>query len=380
MSVMDSNRYSVEESSRTEPSAEKNSTSDRNSKLLAERRPLIRWLSVVGALILLMVLIGGITRLTGSGLSMVDWRPLMGTIPPLSDAEWQKVFDQYQQYPEYKLINHRMTLPEFKQIFFWEYLHRLLGRAVGIAFLIPWLYFIWRRRIPPGFNGRFAGLFALGAAQGLMGWYMVKSGLVDVPNVSHYRLAAHLALAFASLALTFWFILRLGDVKLRETAFSPEILRRLAFGFTGLVCAQIIWGAFTAGLDAGFGHNTFPLMGGEVFPRGMWILEPAWANIFDNNITVQFMHRTLGWLVFFSGLGLMIYIRNLNVVSRVRRAVGLIGWLALAQFGLGVATLLTVVALPLAVLHQLGAAALLLAALNLNYVTAKRAGSNALPD
>ena len=376
MFVMNSDRTKIDYPPVRALSAEKcedSSAPANRAELLRERRPLIRWLSVVGALILLMVLIGGITRLTGSGLSMVDWRPLMGAIPPLNDAEWQEVFHKYQQYPEYKLVNHRMTLPEFKRIFFWEYLHRLLGRAVGIVFLLPWLYFISRRKIPPGYNARFAGLFALGAAQGLMGWYMVKSGLVDVPNVSHYRLAAHLALAFASLALTFWFILRLRDVRPEKTTSTPRTLRKLSIGFTGLVCAQIIWGAFTAGLDAGFGHNTFPLMGGEVIPRGMWLLDPAWANIFDNNITVQFIHRTLGWLVFFSGIGLAIYARKATLPTRAKRALNLIVSLALAQFGLGVATLLTVVALPLAVLHQLGAAALLLSALHLNYVTVKGA-------
>lgn len=335
------------------------------------RRPLIRWLTVVGAMILLMILVGGVTRLTESGLSMVDWRPFMGAIPPTSDAEWREVFERYQQYPEYRELNTDMTLEQFKQIFFWEYLHRLLGRLLGLVFLLPWIYFAVRKKIPAAYNLRFAALFVLGAAQGLMGWYMVQSGLVDVPYVSHYRLAAHLALALAALCLTLWFILDLRRAPRPALERAPARLRKTALTFTTLVALQILYGAFMAGLDAGFGANTFPTMNGQWIPAGLWTLEPTWRNLFDNNITVQFIHRTLGWIVFFAALALWWRARKLQAATATLNAVNAVLLVTCLQFMLGVVALVSVVAIPLAVAHQLGAAALLLTAVTVNHKTLK---------
>ena len=217
----------------------------------------ILWLAFLCFLIIMMVGVGGVTRLTGSGLSIVDWKPIMGAIPPLNQAQWMDVFQRYQLSPQFKLINHSMSLSDFKLIFFWEYIHRLLGRGIGIAFLLPWLFFFKTGKVQGKLAGRLLGGFGLGGLQGALGWFMVKSGLVNLPYVSHYRLAAHLALALLVLSYLFWVLLDLlGTVEGQPKKYSG--LSRAFKGFTALVCLQIVYGAFTAGLKAGFGYNTFP--------------------------------------------------------------------------------------------------------------------------
>ena len=333
---------------------------------------LISWLWLILGLTAGMVVVGGVTRLTHSGLSMVDWRPLVGAIPPLNDHQWQETFERYQSFPEYKRINAGMTIGEFKKIFFWEYLHRLLGRLIGIAFLLPWIWFMIRKQIPPGINLKLAGLFALGGLQGLMGWYMVKSGLVDNPAVSHYRLAAHLLLAFAVMVISLLLIFRLSNRKRPETA-PPGRLKTLSYFVTGVIVLQIVYGAFTAGLKAGFGMNTFPTMNGEWIPSVAFGMTPFWHNLVENNFGVQFIHRTIGWLLLFGVVALWISAMRLKLNSMQRRALNLLSVMTVVQFTLGALTIVFVVPLTLAALHQAGAAALLLLAVSLNYsLTPKR--------
>jgi cytochrome c oxidase assembly protein subunit 15 len=315
-------------------------------------KPILLWLRCVCASVVIILVVGGITRLTGSGLSMVDWRPVMGVLPPLSDAEWEEVFAQYREFPEYKLLNEGMSLAEFKGIFFWEYLHRVLGRVVGLLCLLPYLWFLWRKRLDGSLKGRGLGLVLLVAAQGLMGWYMVKSGLVRDPEVSHYRLAAHLSLAFAVFGLAWWMILDLNGS--RKPSKAPKEMRRWAIALLVLLCLQVTYGAFTSGLKAGYGFNTFPKMEGDWAPDSLFTLTPYWKNFLEDRFSVQFVHRWLGTtLVLATAAFGWIALRaaSLNKVQRcrIKTAMGL----AVTQLCLGIATLVLVVPIPLAIVHQL---------------------------
>lgn len=326
---------------------------------------MIAWLLSVCALILGIVVVGGITRLTHSGLSIVEWRPLTGVIPPLTEHDWQAMFQKYQQFPEYQLMNYGMSLAEFKRIFFWEYIHRLIGRLIGVVFFVPWIYYLIRRQLNRPLAVKLLGALILGGLQGVMGWYMVKSGLVKDPKVSHYRLAAHLSLALLVLIYIFWIILdftsvirgRISDALARNSGrlFTPTIA---VFALTVL---QIEYGAFTAGLRAGFGNNTFPTMNGEWFPSGFFLFEPAIRNFFENSIAVQFIHRTLGWLLLFSITGLWAYARRLELAPIQQKAVQVLTASIWVQFLLGVATLVMVVPVSVATVHQFGACIVLLA-------------------
>ncbi len=330
---------------------------------------LIVWLWIILGLTGAMVLIGGVTRLTHSGLSMVEWRPLLGAIPPLDEQEWQETFQKYRNFPQYQKLNAGMTLGEFKQIFFWEYLHRLFGRLIGVVFLVPWIWFIIRKQIPKGINPKLAGLFVLGGLQGLMGWYMVKSGLVDNPAVSHYRLAAHLMLAFSVMVFSLLLIFRLSN---RERALNPpKKLLALSYFITGIIVLQIVYGAFTAGLKAGFMMNTFPKMNGEWIPSLAYSMTPFWHNLVENHFGIQFIHRTLGWLLLFGigALGLSAWLSPLkNQLSAVQnRAIQLLLAMTVTQFTLGALTIIYVVPIELATAHQVGASILLLLAVSLNH-------------
>lgn len=331
-------------------------------------RPVAAWLLALCALILSMVAVGGITRLTESGLSMVTWEPILGAVPPRGEAEWQARFDQYRQYPEFQVLRKDMTLPEFKRIFFWEYLHRLLGRALGAAFCIPFAWFLVRGHVRGRRAGQLAAAFAFGGLQGFVGWWMVKSGLAQNPYVSHYRLATHLGLALALLAYLWWIRL---DLAGRTAAPAPR-LRAWTIAFAALLCLQLAYGAFVAGLNAGYLYNTFPLMMGRVLPPGWDVLQPAWRNVLDNATTVQFIHRALGWSLLAAATAL--WWRGTRLAGHAEqrcaaRAVALLTWL---QFGLGVATLLLNVPVPLGVAHQVNAALLLLATVSLLHATRSR--------
>lgn len=312
----------------------------------------IRWWFLTGAgLVIMMVVIGGITRLTGSGLSMTDWNLLMGAVPPLSEAAWEKVFNQYKQFPEYQLLNSGMTLAEFKTIFFWEYLHRLTGRLIGLVFLLPFLWFWLKGRLTKKLLRRSLLLFLLGAAQGGMGWFMVKSGLVDVPAVSHYRLAAHLLLAFVIVGFCVWFAL---DMKQRPGKKFRGFANRAGFWIWALglvLMLQIIWGAFVAGLKAGYIYNTFPLMNGSWIPANFLALKPALLNFLENPGTVQWTHRVLGTLLL---LVAFVTWKQLGKISNkaLHFRMHLLLALIMLQYGLGIVTVMYGVPIAVGVAHQ----------------------------
>src|SRR6266480_56925 len=320
-------------------------------------RSVAAWLIVCCALVFAMVVVGGVTRLTHSGLSITEWQPIVGAVPPLSDAQWQEAFAKYQLTPEYRQINAAMTLAEFKAIFWWEYAHRLLGRIIGFVFLIPLVWFVAWRRVSPALAAKLFGIFALGAAQGALGWYMVQSGLIDDPRVSPFRLTAHLGLAFAILGAMLWTAMTL-RVPQRAALDAPaqRTARRLAFLLAALVLVMVLSGGLVAGIRAGFAYNTFPLMNGHIVPPEIFMLHPAWVNFLWNMATVQFDHRILAFVLVVVTLLLWWRLRTTpGSPSRAARGgSALLGMLAL-QIALGVATLLYVVPVPVAALHQAGA-------------------------
>ena len=321
---------------------------------IQNRRQIGIWLLICCALIFSMVVLGGVTRLTGSGLSMVEWEPLMGVLPPMNETEWQAVYEKYKQSPEYQKINRGMDLEGFKGIFWLEYLHRLLGRLIGIVFLLPFLFFLVTRKIEKTLVPKLVFMFALGALQGLLGWFMVKSGLVDIPHVSHYRLTAHLMLAVFIYGYILWTALSLlSSPSSGQEAFG--LLRRLTYALTGIVVITLASGGFVAGLKAGLAYNTFPLMDGRWIPGGIFNLEPWPVNFFDNTATVQFDHRLLAILVFISIVGLWFVARRYRLPSHLRYGMHTLLVVGVIQFALGVFTLLLYVPVPLAAVHQAGA-------------------------
>jgi heme a synthase len=259
------------------------------------------WLMVLFALVVVMIAVGGLTRLTGSGLSITDWRPLVGAIPPLSAADWAREFDAYRQIDQYRLVNRGMSLGEFQVIYWWEWGHRQLGRVIGLVWALGFAWFWLRGRIPAGWTGRLLVLGALGGLQGAIGWWMVASGLSDgMVRVASYRLATHLGLAFVILGLIAWFVFLLGRSEAQLMAARRGREGRLCRTSTGLMhfaFLQILLGALVAGIDAGRGYTDWPLMAGGVFPPGMWDLTPVWRNLFENDGTVQFIHRVSGYLL-----------------------------------------------------------------------------------
>ncbi|TVQ82380.1 MAG: heme A synthase [Micavibrio sp.] len=319
------------------------------------------WLYSCAFLIFCIAIVGAITRLTGSGLSITEWQPVTGILPPTSPEEWARVFDLYRETPEYQKINKGMSLDEFKFIFFWEWFHRLLGRLVGVVYLVPFLAFLAMKRIPRIYLPSFIGFFLLGGAQGFMGWYMVQSGLVDVPAVSHYRLAAHLSLALLLFGLILHMALRLSLPPAKDRA-PLDVLYKPAWRVMAVLALTILWGAFVAGSKAGLVYNSFPLMGKYPWPEELLDMSPLWINFFENHATVQFIHRLLAFITLVLVLQLVFRAMNFQKAPRIAWAFGCLGFLAIVQFMLGVVTIVSEVALPPAVLHQAGAM-LLLAAL-----------------
>ncbi len=316
--------------------------------IFPNHKPIVLWLLSCCALVFIMVIVGAITRLTESGLSIAEWKPLIGALPPLSEAEWHRVFDLYKQTPEFKQKNFWMDLPEFKNIFFWEWAHRFLGRLIGLAYGLPLIFFWLRKKIPQGFGLKLLVPFILGGAQGALGWYMVQSGLIDIPAVSHYRLAAHLALAFLIIAVILWLALSIGGAA--RTPDRKLFLHTLAV-LTAAIAA-ILWGAFTAGLDGGLIYNdSFPKMGGA------WIPPEAYQSLLNNPAGVQFLHRWLAVFAAIMGLGLWAHAALKGKTFPALRA---LGFMMIVQPALGLATLLSGVHLPLAVLHQAGALTVLM--------------------
>lgn len=321
----------------------------------ARPRALARWLYVVAAMVVAMVVIGGITRLTESGLSITEWKPISGTLPPMNDAAWQAEFANYRRIPQYEAFNHGMTLAGFKAIFFWEYLHRLLGRVIGVAVAAPLLWFAWRRRIPGGYGWRLLALLALIGLQGTLGWIMVRSGLSARTEVAPAWLAIHLLTALLTLGGLVWTALDLHALAMNRLA-APRRLGAGAALVLSLLAVQLGFGALTAGLRAGYAFSSWPLMGDSLFPVGAPMLAPAWRNAVDNPVVVQFFHR---WFAFVVAAGLGgLAARAIAVGSRV-------GWaviaLVAAQIVLGIATLVSGVRIEVAVAHQANAALLLVA-------------------
>ncbi|MBX6376091.1 MAG: COX15/CtaA family protein [Acetobacteraceae bacterium] len=327
----------------------------------AAERAIARWLLLVAAMVWIMVALGGATRLTGSGLSIMEWAPLSGTLPPLSEAEWNRLYELYKTIPQYELVNRGFGLEGFKQIFWLEWVHRFWGRLIGLAYLLPLLWFWWRGRIPAGLGPRLLLLLALGGMQGVVGWIMVASGFEpDRTTVSPYRLVVHLGFALALYGALLWTALSLLRPSAPATAAAGSALRRWVWATAGLAALTMLAGGFVAGIRAGLDYNTFPLMDGRLVPQGYWWLEPAWRNLTENVAAVQFNHRLLATLTLLAAAGTA-YVALRGGAARGggtgdaallrRAALGLLGAVTL-QFGLGVATLLLVVPVWLGTLHQ----------------------------
>lgn len=320
------------------------------------------WLFCCCAFVALMVFVGGATRLTESGLSITEWKPVTGAIPPMSEAAWQDAFEKYKQIPEYRKINFGMSLSEFKGIYWWEFFHRLMGRLTGFVFFLPWLYFAVKGHTDRKLNLRLLGIFALGGMQGLMGWYMVKSGLSERTDVSQYRLAAHLLLAFLLYALLFWQALLLwhsGKKPKKKQKKLPEALYRFGITLIVLLFVQVGMGALVAGLNAGLTYNTFPKMDGRWIPEGLMTLSPWYKNLFENITMVQFQHRWMAKLIGALYIGYWFWLKRQPLSKELRIAADGMMTALLLQILLGVETLLNVVPIALASAHQMGALLLL---------------------
>lgn len=334
--------------------------------------PVRIWLMLVALLVVAMIIVGGATRLTDSGLSITEWQPLLGAIPPLNDSDWHDAFEKYKQIPEYHLVNKGMSLEAFKFIYWWEWSHRLLGRMIGVVFALPFLAFWALGRLPRGYVPKLAGVFAMGGLQGAIGWYMVSSGLVDRIDVSHYRLALHLGTAFLILALVVWLALDLApprsDVRL-QTLQRWQV--RLAGLIVTLVLLQVLLGALVAGLHAGLTYNTWPLMDGKLVPDGLMTMSPWYVNFFENITTVQFDHRIIAYLVVVLGIANAVSLLGGDDERTTKSAV-VLALALLAQMGLGIWTLLAAegrIPIGLGLAHQTGAAiVLILAIVHLHHV------------
>ena len=321
-----------------------------------ENVSIILWLFSGCFLIFTMVIVGGITRLTGSGLSMVDWNLFMGVVPPLNYQEWMEAFNQYKQYPEYQERNYMFSLADFKKIFFWEYIHRVLGRFIGLVFIIPYLYFLIRRRFTKKLLVQTSVLLVLGSLQGFFGWWMVKSGLVDRPDVSHLRLATHLITAFLTFSFTLWITLGL---VFPEKKYSNKTLYKSTLILFFVLIVQIIYGAFVAGLDAGQIYNTWPKMYEKWIAESVYAMTPLWQNFVYGMSGVQFVHRYLAIAIFLIVAYMYLKSRKTEMLNIQTIAINSLSIIVLLQVVLGVFTLTYGVPIWLGVIHQLGAFILL---------------------
>ena len=328
------------------------------------RRAVRLWLIVLFAMVAMMIVVGGLTRLTGSGLSITEWRPVTGALPPMNAQDWAREFDKYREIPQYELVNRGMSLAEFKVIYWWEWGHRQLGRAVGLVWAIGFFGFLAMRRMPPGWWPRLLGLGALGGAQGAIGWWMVASGLDEgMIAVASYRLAVHLGLAFIILGLIAWYVMQLGrpDSALMQArrAREPRLVG-LATGWIHFAFLQIVTGALVAGIDAGRAFPEWPLMAGQILPPNAFVLEPLWRNLFENAGLVQFLHRKLGYLLL--AFGVFVWWRARRNANRATRGAFAVALAALgAQVVFGIVTVLQAAPWQLAIAHQALAIALFVA-------------------
>jgi cytochrome c oxidase assembly protein subunit 15 len=334
-----------------------------NADIPAVDKQIGSWLSVVTGMVFGIVVVGGVTRLTESGLSITEWKPVTGSLPPLNDDDWQAEFDKYKQFPEYQRLQPNMTLGEFKSIYFWEWSHRLLGRLVGVVFAAPLVYFAAKKVLTRGQIMHYSGLLAFGGAQGALGWYMVKSGLEvkegEYPRVSAYRLCAHLGLAFTLYLGCFWGAMSMFRRNIAVPQPIPKWMKVAAGGMTGLTFLTAMSGAFVAGLDAGLCYNEFPYMGDGFVPEEYWFRTPAWKNFTENGPAVQFNHRVLGLTTFTSAQILWLLSRRTPLPQPTRYAINAIAGMAWIQATLGLTTLLYMVPIPLAAAHQAGSLTLL---------------------
>jgi len=323
-----------------------------------DNRKVIYWLLTGCFLIFIMVVIGGITRLTHSGLSISNYKLISGTIPPMNDIEWESAFNLYKQYPEYQKLNNQFSLQDFKDIYFWEWLHRLIGRLIGIVFFLPFLFFLIKKQLTKATIKKSFILLTLGAFQGFLGWYMVKSGLVDNPDVSHYRLAAHLTTAFITFAYTFWVVLDIIFPDKKQISKHFRNLIRVSFG---VLLLQIIYGAFVAGLDAGFIHNHWPLMNeGEFMHKTVYIEQsPLYKNFIEGKSGVQFVHRILAYVVVSFVFIIWYKAKKIKLTKLQSKGINLLLLMIGIQFLLGVLTILFQVPVWLGLAHQIGAFLLL---------------------
>ncbi|MBL94666.1 MAG: Heme A synthase [Alphaproteobacteria bacterium MarineAlpha3_Bin5] len=327
-------------------------------------RVIAYWLLTVGFMVFIIIFIGGLTRLTHSGLSMVEWKPITGWLPPMDKESWHEQFDNYKKFAEYRVYNKGMTLEEFKNIFWLEFIHRFFGRLIGLIFLIPFIYFSFRQMIPRYLYPKLILMLCLGASQGFIGWWMVKSGLANEPDVSQYRLAIHLFVAFVILGYIFWVALGLlKPIVPIELDNNQKKLILHVKGIIILVVITILSGALVAGLDAGFVYNEFPLMDGRFFPEGYFELTPWYINVFENLASVQFDHRWLAIFTFFTCVSLFFRAGKMGTNGRVWVAICMLLFIIAIQVVLGISTLLLVVPISLASLHQLGAVMLFLSAI-----------------
>lgn len=315
-----------------------------------------RWLLALSGMVLVQVSLGAITRLTDSGLSIMEWRPIMGTIPPLNEAEWRRVFDIYRQIAEYQVVNAGMSLDEFKAIFWWEYLHRLWGRLIGVAFLVPFVWFWAKGQLRGAKARRIFAIFILGGLQGVMGWVMVMSGFADRTDVSQYRLVAHLMLALLIYGLLLWQALNLLQPSSFDVADAPrDRLWRNGLIMTTLITVEIAIGGFVAGLDGGLIYNNFPMMGEHWIADDLFQLSPWWINFFENPAAAQFLHRLVSGFVAIALISMTVRGRRAALPRPLKRRFYYLPVALLLQAALGIATLMLVVPLPLAVAHQAGA-------------------------
>jgi len=339
------------------------------SPVSSPNRAVAAWLFACCALVLAMVVVGGITRLTHSGLSIVEWQPIVGTLPPLDDAQWAETFAKYQRTPEFRQRNRDMTLAGFKGIFWWEYFHRLLGRLVGVVFFVPLACFIVRGRIRGPLAWKLAGIFVLGGLQGAVGWYMVKSGLVDEPRVASLRLASHLGIALLIYGAMLWVALGLLVPHGHPASASA---RRHAGALAVLVFAMALTGALVAAIHAGLAYNTFPLMNGHWIPPEVLSLDPWWRNFVDNMATVQVVHRALAFIIALTAVALWLRLPRAGASDGARVWSDLLLLAVAAQVSIGIATLLMRVPVPLAALHQSGAVIVFTCALGTLHALTRR--------
>ncbi len=317
--------------------------------LIQHQRAIGIWLLTGYVMVLVMVILGGITRLTQSGLSIVEWNVIMGTLPPLNEKEWQAAFDQYKQFPQFRILNAQMSLDTFKSIFFWEYLHRLWGRLIGLVFLVPFIIFVIRRQLTPSVRRQSLIAFLLGGIQGAMGWYMVKSGLIDVPQVSHFRLTLHLMLALAISGVLLWTALQVWKPAARR---EKNALERLTWWALGFVILQMAIGGLVAGLKAGYMYNTYPWMGDTWLPDSAWMMPDTLQNIIENGVMVQFIHRWMAWVAVGAVVFAWIFSRRDPRDAPVRRMLFFTVVTVMVQMAVGILTVLYAVPVFLGVLHQ----------------------------